>query len=101
MKFQQEASNDEKHCIEIIFFQNDQIPPNSDFGGSEIIINMSEELSLSSVYPVVQPGFPRRGEFRHSFDIVSPPFTPDPLEMDSLNEQYDVMHNKRNTKVSI
>ena len=53
------------------------------------------------MYPVVQPGFPRRGEFRHGFDIVSSLLMPNALKMDILTEQHNAMHNKRNIKVSI
>ena len=62
---------------------------------------MSGGLSLSSEFPVAQPGFPRRGEFRHGFDIVTAPFMPKPYKIDSLTEQYDPIQNIRNIKVSI
>ena len=56
-------------------------------------------------YPIAQPGFPVRGQFRHGVDIVSAP-TIDPildsyLEIDPLTQQYNVMHSKRDIKVSI
>ena len=101
MKFNQEAHTDEDHCIEIIFFLSGQSTPTSDFGGSEIIINLSEDLLFSSEYPVAQPGFTKRGQFRHGYDIVSSPFMPNHLKMDYVTEQDDALHTKRNIKVSI
>ena len=86
----------------MIFLQNeDSTTPQSCFGGSEIIINLSEQLSISSEYPIAQPGFPTRGEFRHGFDIVTPPLLSDPLASGNLSEQYDVLHSKRSMKVRI
>ena len=101
LKFVQETPTDEEHCIKIIFIGSDQSTPNSDFGGSEIIINMSEELSISTEYPVAQPGFPKREQFRHGFDIVSSPIMSHRLQIDYVKEQYDALHNERNIKVSI
>ena len=74
--------------------------PKSNFGGTEIIINLSGVFLLSE-YPLAQPGFFRRGEFRYGFDIVTSPFIPTPLKMDYLAEQYDVIHKKRDIKVNM
>ena len=99
---EQESPKLDKHCIKVIFLQNeDLITPQSCFGGSEIIINLSGRLSISSEYPIAQPGFPTRGEFRHGFDIVIPPILNDPLGGGNLSEQYDALHNKRSKLVSI
>ena len=99
LKLEQESTKHDEHCIEVIFLQNAM--PQSSFGGSEIIINLSGQHLMSSEYPIAQPGFPTRGKFRQGFDIVTPPFLPDPLAGGNLSEQYDVLHTKRSMKVSI
>ena len=101
MNFKQKTSNDEDHCIEIIFL-HDQRTPQSNFGGSELIIkDWVDEFSIPSEHPIAQPGFPKRGQFRYGFDIVSSPIMHNHLKMDPLTEQYDAMHSKRDTRVSI
>ena len=50
---------------------------------------------------MAQPGFPKRGEFRPGFDIVTAPFLPNQYVIDSLTVQYDIIHNDSNIKVSI
>ena len=102
LNLEQESPKHDEHCIKVIFLQNeDSTTPQSCFGGSEIIINLSGQQSISSEYPIAQPGFPTRGEFRHGFDIVTPPFLNDPPVGGNLYEQYDALHNKRSEIVSI
>ena len=102
LNLEQESPKHDEHCIKVIFLQNeDLITPQSCFGGSEIIINLSGRPSISSECPMAQPGFPTRGEFRHGFDIVIPPILNDPLGGGNLSEQYDALHNKRSKIVSI
>ena len=101
IKFGQEAPKDEEHCIEIIF-SNDQTIPQSNFRGSQLIIkDWVDGLPISTEYPIAQPGFPRRGQFRHGFDIVSSPIIHKHLKIDLLTEQYNAMHSKRDIKVSV
>ena len=96
----QEASSDEEHCIQVAFFHSGSIPI-PEFGGSEIIINLSgHPLSLSE-FPVAQPAFHERGEFLPHFDIVIPPLPPSHnlSSTDLLTEQYNAMKSKRHIKV--
>ena len=101
MKLEQESPRHDEHCLEVIFFKNEQsTTPQSSFGEGKIIINLSGQQSISSDYPIAQTRFPRRGEFRQGFDIVAPPFLPDLLASGNLSEQFDVLHSKRSMKVS-
>ena len=52
----QEAPSDEEHCIQVAFFQDGPIPI-TEFGGSEIIINLSGHPLSSTEFPVAQPAF--------------------------------------------
>ena len=97
----QEALKEEEQCIRLIFIQNYQRAPESEFSGSEIVISLSDKPLLPSEFPVAQPGFPQRTMFRQGFDIVTSPFLPSLFMTESPTEGPKFLRKEENIKVRL
>ena len=86
----------------MIFYRGNESLDDTNFRGSEIIVNLSDvPLSFDASAPVVQSNF-QRGTFRHNFDVVMAPVKTDPVVgagTDPATERYNVMQGQRNGKV--